>query len=309
MKIMVLDQINTPSGDKPSEDCIGFDLERGSFWVVDGATDLYPDQRFLTSEPSDAYWCAQNLDSLFKTAAEKGEDSGDVRFFTSILQSLRSRFFVNIHHDGKILKKINKSKDRESPPSSGGNDDVPSSTGIWFGYKKSENILLTTRARDCEAHVITDEGGYFANAPSMDDKRYDAGYSALIRRNLKPGDTFSLEDAKTLRYLREQRGFALMDSLTIFPSAAERFSYQTFLLPKNTGATVLLASDGFLRLVDIFEAYTHQDLIRAAMPEAKGLPGLVAELRSRETQAIAEGDTRQVKGHDDASALLLRIEP
>lgn len=295
MHIALLDHINAPSGDKPSEDCIGYDLDRGSFWVVDGATDLYPEDRFFPAEPSDAYWAAQTLHMLFREAAREGQDSGSVEFFQSVLRGFRNRFAAETDCAHDALDAMPHSR-------------LPCASGAWAHYRAFDGALLTVRASDCAVHILTDAGALFSNADE-EEKRDELRFN---KKTAEKSRRLSLDDPDTLESLRNERDGMNTGGrwcFSVYPSAAQNFDRQDFQLPKNTGATVLLASDGLLRLVDVFEAYTHEGLIRAATAKDKGLAGLVDELRALENQSCARGETLQVKPHDDASALLLRIEP
>lgn len=71
----------------------------------------------------------------------------------------------------------------------------------------------------------------------------------------------------------------------------------------SPGAAVLLASDGFMRLVDVIAH--HDD--RGLMDEAKrvGAAGVIAELRRLEGADPLAERFRRVKIHDDATALLV----
>ncbi len=68
-------------------------------------------------------------------------------------------------------------------------------------------------------------------------------------------------------------------------------------------ATVLLASDGFMRLVDVI---AHRD-DRGLVEEAKriGAAGVITELRRLESADAQAERYRRVKIHDDATALLV----
>lgn len=296
MRVRVLDQINIPSGEKPSEDCIGSDLNRGSFWIIDGMTPLYPkDQQFLRAEPSDAFWAAQTLNLLFRDAAREGRDPGSIAFFEAVLHGFRNRFASEANLDHATLNTIRRAQ-------------LPCAAGIWTHFRPHDRRILTVRASDCEAHILTDDGVLFSNADreeKLKEFQSNAATAAQTRR-------FSLDDTKALEVLRAARDRINQGGnwcFSLHPEAARHFDRRDFCLGKNGGATLLLASDGFLRLVDVFEAYNHQSLIHAAGPKGKGLSALVAELRDLENNAIAQGDRRQVKGHDDAAALVLRIEP
>jgi hypothetical protein len=67
----------------------------------------------------------------------------------------------------------------------------------------------------------------------------------------------------------------------------------------------LLATDGFMRLVDLFGRYTPDEVM--CLAGGIGLAKLARELREMEA---ADGDCLHVprtKPHDDASAILLEI--
>ena len=68
---------------------------------------------------------------------------------------------------------------------------------------------------------------------------------------------------------------------------------------------VLLCTDGFYRLADMYGLYDDQALIRAARD--RGLAGLVAELRGFEADAADDIRFGRFKTSDDAAALLLRV--
>ncbi|MFO1171048.1 MAG: protein phosphatase 2C domain-containing protein [Hyphomicrobiaceae bacterium] len=71
------------------------------------------------------------------------------------------------------------------------------------------------------------------------------------------------------------------------------------------GTRLLLATDGFMRLTDLFARYSWDELFDLAARD--GLSALVDELRQME---VADGDCLHVprtKPHDDASAILLEV--
>ena len=68
---------------------------------------------------------------------------------------------------------------------------------------------------------------------------------------------------------------------------------------------LLLLSDGFYRLVDVFKAMTPADLMERTI--AKGLPELYSQLRALEVADAACADHPRVKAYDDASAILVAL--
>jgi hypothetical protein len=71
------------------------------------------------------------------------------------------------------------------------------------------------------------------------------------------------------------------------------------------GATVLLASDGLTRLVDVFRRYGARELFEAA--RLRGIASLVDELRHIESADSECISFPRAKISDDATGLLLRV--
>jgi hypothetical protein len=69
---------------------------------------------------------------------------------------------------------------------------------------------------------------------------------------------------------------------------------------------ILIASDGFFRLVNVFGAYDESKLLAAAL-HGKGLAALYTELREREAEDPTCRRHPRLKFMDDASAVLVRI--
>lgn len=69
-------------------------------------------------------------------------------------------------------------------------------------------------------------------------------------------------------------------------------------------ATLLLASDGFMRLVDVIRHYGEADLMQAVKDE--GVGSLIAELRRLEREDGQARRFARVKIHDDATALVIQ---
>lgn len=81
---------------------------------------------------------------------------------------------------------------------------------------------------------------------------------------------------------------------------------RTGQLPAAAGDHVLLATDGFARLVDVFGRYqSWQALVTDA--RTRGLRALGADLRQLETADADRSRYPRVKPHDDATAMLLQV--
>jgi hypothetical protein len=80
----------------------------------------------------------------------------------------------------------------------------------------------------------------------------------------------------------------------------------TFEAEVEAGRPIVLATDGFMRLVDVFGAYTDETLYDALA--MGGAPALMAELRGLETEEGSLDSCPRVKVHDDATVLVVAGE-
>ena len=84
---------------------------------------------------------------------------------------------------------------------------------------------------------------------------------------------------------------------------ASRAKQATF--EANKIRRLLVLSDGFYRLVDVFGAMSPADLMRRMF--TRGAAELCSQLRALEGGDIGCTDHPRVKVHDDASAMLVEI--
>jgi len=89
----------------------------------------------------------------------------------------------------------------------------------------------------------------------------------------------------------------------INPGLSWRAGLRLFSASLSPAATVLLASDGFMRLVDVIAHHDDAGLVNAA--KRVGATGMIAELRRLEGADPEAERFRRVKIHDDATALLV----
>jgi len=72
-----------------------------------------------------------------------------------------------------------------------------------------------------------------------------------------------------------------------------------------SGTRVLLCTDGFYRLVDMYRLLDDEELIRSALDQ--GLATLLRRLRGFEADAAEDARYGRFKTSDDAAALLVEI--
>jgi len=115
-----------------------------------------------------------------------------------------------------------------------------------------------------------------------------------------PGEVISpkalAQILRNRRSLNRQGGY-----WAINPGLSWAAGLRLFSAEISPGATVLLASDGFMRLVDVIAH--HDD--RGLMDETKRVGAAIAELRRLESADPLAERFRRVKIHDDATALLV----
>ena len=87
------------------------------------------------------------------------------------------------------------------------------------------------------------------------------------------------------------------------PWAGQELRFEAQVHP---GAPIVLATDGFMRLVDVFAVYSDGEL-HDRLAAGQG-PDLMQELRERERGDLMAGAFPRVKTHDDATFLVMAAE-
>jgi protein phosphatase 2C-like protein len=282
MHIEVLDIASRKSGSH-NEDRAG---SAGTLaWVIDGATDLV--EAPLVGEHSDAAWLAEHTQLCLQAMkTEHLDDLADVPARVS-----------NHLADAFVRQSRRQPAARWEHPSA-------AATIIRTNCGQLEWVSLG----DCALIVETPAGlkSIGVGGPDTGDSRLA---SALQR--LRQKHTLSTEAerrSELLPRLRKGRGENLnlpggYGVISITPPPRELIT--TGRLPVESSSHVLLATDGLMRLVEIFERYDAQTLLEAA--KAKGLASLLDELRGLEAEDSACLGHPRLKQSDDATGLLMRI--
>lgn len=273
-------EIASIASDEHNEDRAGF--ARNLVWVIDGATDVLEDQ--LTEAPSDASWFAKAFDDILRSELS-ALDAPLATFPALAAERLRMRL----------------RRDSKRAPATPG--EQPSGAAIIVrvdGAKLSyvslgDCTLLTRDARGRLVHIGVD-----------DDKAGDTWVRAELEKQLA---TAGEADAAPVRKdlwpkLRKQRDWMNhQDGYGIFSITAppEHF-IRTGEIELADGAAVMLASDGLLRLVDVFCVMTRDDLYERAT--TNGLGPLLDELRALERADATCRKFPRAKVRDDATGLV-----
>ena len=273
--LRVLDMANDPGKGRDSEDRTGHRAADGVAWIVDGATDVCA-IRLFPEAPSDAFWFADAAQELLEALPPGPPET----VIGELADGLRARVEART---GVSVEAI--------PPG-----DMPSAALTRMQVDRISKRLVFASLPDCSAVVLPPAGRGFAveKAPPRLDEQQQA--RALIAAG-----------ADIPAVLRAQR--AMMNRpdgypvLSVHRSAAGRLEVRTH--DGAPGTRVLLCTDGFYRLVDMYGLLDDDGLIRAALDQ--GLAALVRRLRGFEADAADDARFGRFKTSDDAAAILLAV--
>jgi serine/threonine protein phosphatase PrpC len=280
MSLTLLDQLSLP-GDpaKTNEDAFAHGAEAAL--VLDGATPLGDG---LMPGASDAAWIAQF--GARRLMAHLRDGNGARKALRAALADAQKSFEGLRRHAPE---------EKWQTPCASMMLAVPGDEGVeflWFG--------------DCAALIKQGDAAVTVVGETFDKRAAEADRARTIARekNLSPASGLSRpEFIGTLRAARNRINSG--DYWLFSPDARAASHVSRRLVKVQPGATLLLATDGFLALASDYGAYSADSLMAAATD--KGLAALVEELR-----AIEAGDTGgdrfpRFKKSDDATALLSRL--
>ena len=252
-------------------------------WVIDGAKGPF-DHR-LTPGPSDASWYAQALNDVL--AAQFQDPPADpVRSLAETAGRL-ARIYGEVARTAPL-------------------HEQPSACLSLATLDAAAASLTLFNIGDCR--MIVDRAGVARSFGSSGIERLErdaiAEVSRLRQRAGHAGDPWQ-ELRPTLRRNFETAMNRPGGYWVTHPSLPWLHQVQRADIPLREVNHVLIASDGFFRLVAVFEAYDPSGLVAAA--RARGLSALCAELRAREDDDPECRRYPRLKARDDATAVLARI--
>ncbi|MEW5965062.1 MAG: hypothetical protein AB1749_16060 [Pseudomonadota bacterium] len=281
MQIETVDSLTDPSG-AVNEDRAGFAASLA--WVLDGATDIVAPP--LVGASTDADWLADRLDTELRRIAAAPPAQIDM------LPDL-------------LCRQMAAAFDRAKRRVPAGRHEHPSATGIVVrAYERQLDYLAIG---DCT--LLHDTRGPVERIGIDHD---DAGdqWLATVIGSIQADDTAATPAStwgKITSVISANRARMNMEdgygSFSITPTPPRFVVSGT--LRVAPGTTLLLASDGLMRLVDVYRRRTAAELLE--MARRKGLRAILAELRAIEA---ADADCRtypRAKARDDATGLLIRL--
>lgn len=286
MKITVLDRISAPARpDGINEDACGAKSTRA--WVIDGATGL-GDRVYVPGAQSDAAWLAGFASARFAAA-----NTTDIR---------------------DIVRRTSQDAATTFNAAASSADEVPA-----YALPSAAMILMVAcRTKlhiaglgDCRAWLRDDTGAVrtIGGLPKAEQRERDASRRARALADEQGHEGDLRHHPAVLDGLRRARADSNMSSslvLGLDSSVAERMAVETLEISET--CTILLTSDGFHALTTDYDSFSPIEMLEAA--ERDGLASLLEQVRTIEREVDPEcRQFPRFKQSDDASALLIRIDP
>jgi hypothetical protein len=254
-------------GQSANEDAYGF-LSPDRAWVIDGATSTDPNS--VIGESTGGKWLAEQLHAYLS-----GDRSDDLpaEVLTRASRWLYSQW-------------LGLSMSSEVPPY--GSLAYVHLIDEQLHYGVLGDVVIATRSAVGAVELIKDDRSEPFQRMALDLSYRTQGLDLSNRQR---------EFEK--RYVNTKIGYPIF---TVFPHSPEDFL--TGIIEVTPGMSVLIASDGFSRLVDTFGTFDIGALIEA-IADPDGVPTMLSTLRAIELADPERHRYRRLKVHDDATGLLL----
>jgi hypothetical protein len=272
----VLDRISWPGHpEKPNEDICGVSGDWA--WVID--TSIFPGTKPVMHEKS--------ADERLSNLAPQAQDG--VTLLRHVMEEARTAY-------------------RAVAPAERHDDFVTWPLGAMTLVRRRGSVLDAWTFGDTTAYVRQPDGtvATLGDAPGLRDA--EAAKAAELMRQAGSRPTAILDEPVFLAWLGERRERQRKSGipaalLSVNPEAVDRLRHET--APCEDGTVILLASDGFSALVDLYGAMDAEAVVEAAL--TSGLEPLVRLAREIETERDPDGKLYpRFKQSDDATAVLLR---
>lgn len=282
LSLAVLSSHSVPSGEV-NDDRIGH--KANVAWVIDGATDIGDGP--LVSESSDAAWLAETIGAWLEAQAEKLPES-----LSELLAPLSDHTAGQFKH----LARRNPSGRHEYPSASG---MIVRLGGEHLDYLSvGDCSLLVGRAGEGVVRHGVDENdagdSWLAEQIQELQDDPDSRSASGIRTQIMP----ILRAARAR--LNEPDGYGVFSIVQPPPAFIN-----TGTIPVGQGDRILLASDGFMRLVDVYQRCTASELLIRTFE--RGAEAVLTQLREIEAEDTDCQRFPRAKPRDDASTIIAEI--
>lgn len=254
-------------------------------WVIDGATDVLESP--LTPGVTDASWVAATLDRLLGEAA----------------RAPRPPFESLAAAPSWLSERLAAEFDRVARRAPAGRHEHPSASGVIV--RVEDQSLHYVGVGDCTLLAETRQG--FRRLVTHERDAGDPWVAQAVVAFHAGREQATEEEARADLWPRLLAARAKMNEpdgygvLSITPTPAP-FVISGSIEP---GGLVLLASDGLMRLTDVYRHCTSEELLAAVA--AEGLNTVLAELRAIERADAGCRRYPRAKARDDATGVLLRF--
>jgi hypothetical protein len=280
----ILDRISWPGHpEKANEDICGACQDWA--WVID--TSIFPGTAPVMHDRSDAAWLAAFADERLSNLAPHAQDGATL--IRHVMEEARTAY-------------------RAVAPQERHEDFVSWPLGAMTLVRRMGSILDAWTFGDTTAYIRHPDGAVvtLGDAPGLRDAESAKAAELMQASNSRPGDI--LDEPVFLAWLGERRERQKKSGipaalLSVNPGAADRLRHES--VSCEDGTTILLASDGFSALVDLYGAMDAKTLMETAI--ASGLEPLARKAREIEAQIDPDGRRYpRFKQSDDTTAILLR---
>ena len=278
----VLDRISWPgSPDRANEDACGASGDWA--WVID--TSIFPGTEPVMGERSDAAWLAGFASRRLSDLAPNADDGPSL--IRHVMEEARVAFLAVAPAERR--------------------DPVTWPVGAMTLVRRRNESLDVWSFADTTAFVRGPDGVVLTVGEAPGLRQFEAAKAAELLeasgatpKTITQTPVFQEWLAGRRQRQKAGRGLAL---LGLDPSAAERLRHEA--VPCPNGTVLLLTSDGFSALVDLYGAIDAAAMMEAAL--TSGLEPLAQEARRIETEVDPGGKLYpRFKESDDTTALLLR---
>jgi serine/threonine protein phosphatase PrpC len=255
-------------------------------WVLDGVTGI--NQQALLPGPTDAAWFVAQVQDILPRLLASG--------FEAPIQSLL----------GQLISELAAVQERSWRD--GVNDQHGETPAASFTLvRRLGNEIEIARLGDCPALLEMRDGRVLLlDDPVLAEIEADLKKQvlALRARGDRPAATLFQEMLPALRAIRQRRnrpdgyGVLCTDDTCVDLLQLDRF-------PARDIRHLLLLSDGYYRLVDVYGDETDESLLRQTL--ARGPTEMLARLRAIEADDPSGTQHPRLKMADDATALLLAV--
>ena len=251
-------------------------------WIVDGSAFFSGAAR--TTEESEGAWLVRRIDAVLR--ANPPEDLSFAAWAAGLERQLQQDYAAL----------------GEGHPERGAGEGPSAVLGL-IRLRRHGDACRIEGAVIGDVSILIQDGDRIEHWTDPSSNPFEARtIAAATADGHRPGEVIS--SAALAQILRNRRSLNRQGGYwAINPGLGWQAGLRLFSAEISPGAIVLLASDGFMRLVDVIAHHDEAGLMDAVA--RVGTAGAIAELRRLESADPKAERYRRVKIHDDATALLV----